>query len=324
MNKHMIDAKDLEKVVSLRSLFALSLDWMMIIASFLIAIRGPAIFWPLCALIIATRQHALLVLLHEQVHFHFIKNKYLGEWITDLFCGFPLLVSTQLYRRTHFLHHEYLNSPRDPDWIFMRKYPEWSTPQSKKDLWRLIFKDLSGLHLRENLIRGPVQQMWSPLPRLLLSSRDPRSISFSERFLFCAFWITAILAIVVLEIPLVIPALWLTSLSLVLPALVRLRALPEHAELPAHNPTEGSRSITATAFEKFLISPHGINYHREHHQNPRIPFYHLPDYGKRLENNGTLSLPFTSYGGSEGAWAQMISRTRLNHFSVEPERRFHG
>jgi fatty acid desaturase len=65
-------------------------------------------------------QHRLAGLGHEAAHYAFLKNRFLNDLITDLFCMFPLMTTVQFYRLFHMAHHQFTNDPsRDPDLLNM-------------------------------------------------------------------------------------------------------------------------------------------------------------------------------------------------------------
>src|SRR5438552_9605615 len=66
--------------------------------------------------LVGAGQHRLATLGHEAVHYMLFRNRLLNELISDWFCMFPLLSSTQYYRPQHLGHHQFVNDPeRDPD-----------------------------------------------------------------------------------------------------------------------------------------------------------------------------------------------------------------
>jgi fatty acid desaturase len=67
--------------------------------------------------LIGAIQHRLAGLGHEASHYCFMKNRFLNDFIPDLFCMFPLMTTVHFYRLFHMAHHQFTNDPhRDPDW----------------------------------------------------------------------------------------------------------------------------------------------------------------------------------------------------------------
>jgi len=107
----------------------------------LCVISGSWLAWLPAIIIIAARQHALLVLMHEGAHRSISKDRNLNDLLSDMLCGAPLLVSTRSYRTVHLTHHQNLNTAEDPDWC--RKVDDssernqWLFP-AQQPLWRLL------------------------------------------------------------------------------------------------------------------------------------------------------------------------------------------
>jgi fatty acid desaturase len=70
----------------------------------------------LAVVLIGGIQHRLAGLGHEASHYTFMKNKFLNDFLADLFCMFPLLTTVHQYRLFHMAHHQFTNDwDRDPD-----------------------------------------------------------------------------------------------------------------------------------------------------------------------------------------------------------------
>ena len=99
------------------------------------------VVWLLAIVIIAARQHALLVLMHEGAHRSISKDRNLNDVLSDLLCGAPLLVGTRSYRKAHLAHHQHLNTAEDPDWVRkvdnQTEREQWLFP-TRLPLWRLL------------------------------------------------------------------------------------------------------------------------------------------------------------------------------------------
>ena len=68
----------------------------------------------------------------------------------------------------------------------------------------------------------------------------------------------------------------------ILPVILRLRSLAEHYAIPRQNILSGSRTVKAKWFEGFLIAPHNVSMHLEHHLFPYVPWHRLPELHNRL------------------------------------------
>ena len=122
-----------------------------------------AIAYPLAILIIAARQHALAILMHEASHYLASPDRRINEWLGSLLCAAPLLVNMQNYRRAHLAHHSHLNTERDPDWQRKtsseqeRKFWDFPTRQTPAALFIALYKrSISHLlvTLKENSTAG--------------------------------------------------------------------------------------------------------------------------------------------------------------------------
>jgi fatty acid desaturase len=62
-----------------------------------------------------------------------------------------------------------------------------------------------------------------------------------------------------------------------------IRSVAEHfGELAYEDELSSSRTVMPSLLERFLIAPHHVGYHLEHHLYPGVPYYHLPQLHKLL------------------------------------------
>jgi fatty acid desaturase len=113
--------KRLQRLSTLRFCAQIGLDYGTIALAIVLATSawGEAWFavaYPLAVIIIAARQHALAILMHETSHYLASPNRRVNEWLGSLFCAAPILANMQNYRRAHLAHHTHLNTAEDPDW----------------------------------------------------------------------------------------------------------------------------------------------------------------------------------------------------------------
>ena len=83
--------------------------------------------------------------------------------------------------------------------------------------------------------------------------------------------------------------LWILPLVTVVQALLRLRAIAEHgATTDFSSPLTAARTNLAPAWLEWLIFPHHVNYHIEHHLYASVPHYNLPALHREMAARGAL------------------------------------
>jgi fatty acid desaturase len=91
--------------------------------------------------------------------------------------------------------------------------------------------------------------------------------------------------------------LWVLPLVTVVQALLRLRAIAEHgATTDFSSPLTAARTNVGPAWLTWLLFPHHVNYHIEHHLYASVPHYNLPRLNQEMRQRGMLEnaevLPF--------------------------------
>jgi fatty acid desaturase len=263
-----------------RTLGTGALDWFLIILAITALAVSPCWLHPFLLLLIATRQHALLVLMHESTHYLLCRNKALNDLAGDLLYAFPMGITTRAFRETHLAHHEHLNTAEDPD-LLMKVGPEgepedWMFPLPIYRVVRLFCKDVAG--------KGFVFVFKNLRLRAQSSSRIRSEYRWpgAVRAVYYAFLIGCIVFSGKLWL---ILYGWLVPLLFILPALLRFRSVSEHFALPKEHVLNETRVIDAPWWETFLFAPHGICLHLDHHLFPYVPWYRLPELHSRLLKN---------------------------------------
>jgi fatty acid desaturase len=78
----------------------------------------------------------------------------------------------------------------------------------------------------------------------------------------------------------------LTGYSVVL----RIRSIAEHACVAdPSDPLRQTRTTLAPGWLRFLVAPHHVNYHLEHHLFMTVPHYNLPEAHRLLAESGVLA-----------------------------------
>jgi len=230
-----------------------------------------AILWtnPLTILIaillIAGRQLALSIVMHDCAHKSLFRTPWLNEFAGHWIGGAAVDVPLQLYRDYHLDHHRHAGTDKDPDQGLVKAYPV-----TKNSLRRKFIRDVTG----ETAVRD-----------LIMAWRTP---DWRQKTPFLMFQLALLAALTAAGAPWAI-ALWWAARIFVYPAIMRLRNIGEHGVAIDRYDTEprlNTHTTIANWFERLLLAPNNVNYHLEHHMFAAIPPYNLPRLHKLLASRG--------------------------------------
>src|SRR6476620_5381639 len=92
--------------------------------------------------VIASRQHALMVMTHEGIHKRLSRRLWFNDWLARFAAGFPVFISLAKWRFIHLYHHPHTYTADDPDRAIFARYPI-----DRQKFIRLLFHDLCGLNV---------------------------------------------------------------------------------------------------------------------------------------------------------------------------------
>jgi fatty acid desaturase len=233
-------------------------------------------------LIVAARQHALAILMHEGVHFTMARDRSLNEFLSNWFCAFPLGMVTSLYRRWHLAHHASPNTQNDPDYLQHLADGDFKLPMLRRTLLVLMVRDLAGVNLPKWI--GSTTA-WLGWPAVFNSGKDS-PLSARERCHFVALWASVTALAILTGIYVYLIVVWVIPILTLLPAFARVRTIAEHNFEQSPDELDHTRHVDGRSIERFFIAPFNINYHIAHHYFPSVPFYNLPALHRAL-----LALP---------------------------------
>jgi fatty acid desaturase len=265
------------------------------IAVIAVAVAAALAFWPnplvilLAVLVIGTRQHALFVIAHDAAHYLLFENRNLNDLVGRA-CATVQGLSMCTYRVIHRLHHNNLYGELDPDTALHGGYP-----RGKWYLVKKLLKDLSGLtawktyayflggapslNTQTNVALRPLDDTSAKLKE---EARKDRNTVIAFHIVLLAFfaWSGYLAQYLVL---------WILPLVTVVQAILRLRAIAEHgATTDFSSPLTAARTNLCPAWLEWLIFPHHVNYHIEHHLYASVP----RDGGaRRARQRGSRRLP---------------------------------
>ncbi len=266
------ELRDLSALNPLRSTFHIVAEWTLILSAIFLCQRffNPVVYL-LTVAFIGARQHALLILMHDGVHYRLFRNRSLNDWTAEIVLAWPNLISARAYRRNHFAHHRHLNTGQDPDWTRRQGDASWVFPQHWYRLALLMLRDLSGL--------GAVYYL--KLAVMLLS----KDVGVSRGFLAARYgFYTCIIALLAWFGALhLLLMYWLVPLFTWMVVIFRVRSIAEHSAIEGRaNAYAQTRSTRASLLEHVFVAPKNVNYHIEHHFYPSVPFYRLPQLHRVL------------------------------------------
>ena len=313
-------AKPLQGPRPLAFALALAGDYLLLalVIAGMVSLAWQPAFWlllPVAWIIIAARQHAVLVLMHDATHGLASNKRWLNEVIGEWFCGAPMLVTMSKYRIDHLQHHRAVNGPDDPDWIrkldaddeaaywmFPRRehafrFLAWSWAGSVRYLLR-SFSHLSQSAPKTNEANQP-----DALQRVIKRGRQGLYLALALSLTWFGGW--ALFAL-----------LWLAPILLVLPMIMRLRSIAEHFAVPNDHALNATRTIRCGWLEAFLLAPHQVNYHLDHHLQASVSFAELPKLHQQFAEvpgyQGKAWINDGYFFGKQTLLDDMLGHTRAN------------
>ena len=262
------------------------LDWSVIALAWWAMARADA--WPVdlvAVLVVAGRLHALGGLLHDACH----RARREGGprwWVLEALAGWPIASTTAAMRYHHLRHHRHANTALDP----------YRRPTLRGRPLPFAALCLRGLLLPAWwTLRAPFGACALLVPRLrgtyaraFLQDRSNRRLDDDPEVLACARAEIAQLlgqatvagAAIVAGWPVVLPYLVPLHVAGVLNA-TRLALEHDgalHAVATRANVLSSTRSGSLGWMGDWLLYPHNLGLHVEHHLHPGVGFMHLPRF----------------------------------------------
>ncbi len=287
--------KELVQRLTRRSAWRATAGILEDLAVIAIAIGVALFYWPqpfvilLAIFLVGTRQHALFVVGHDAAHYLLYDNRRINDLVGRA-CATLQGLSMCTYRVIHRLHHNNLYGELDPDTALHGGYPRGRSYLIKK-----LLKDLSGmtawktyayflggapgLNTATNVALRPLDD----------TSAKLRQEARSDRNLVVAFHVLALVFFYWQGLLVEYLVLWVLPLVTVVQAILRLRAIAEHgATTDFSSPLTAARTNVTPAWLAWLIFPHHVNYHIEHHLYASVPHYNLPELHREMASRGVL------------------------------------
>ena len=224
---------------------------------------------------IATRQNVLGLLNHEQVH-RLGHHSKVGDFLTNIFCAFPILITLQGYRHVHLTHHRKYFTEEDPDYL-RKQGSEYNFPQKPHEFLMTVIKDLIGLNLVAT-VRGKAPKDSMP------ENREP-----VNRALQLGFYALLATVLTVTNTWYYFLLYWFLPIVTVLQVIVRWGAICEHRyNLVEPSMEESTPLIKPRLWEAYLLPNLNFNLHIYHHWFPKVSYRNLPKVHEIFVQNGLV------------------------------------
>jgi fatty acid desaturase len=227
--------------------------------------------------VVASRQHALMVLTHEGIHKRLSRTSGLNDGLARYVAAFPVFISLAKWRFIHLYHHQFTQTANDPDRAIYARYPLGS-----RKFFRLLLRDVCGMNVLTTL------KYFIDLPlvtpefnrRFLGDSRAVQYQQIADMRAFAVFWLVVLTGGLIFggsRFVFLFGLYWLVPYCTFTQVFFRIRGAIEHGNVPdPQNPYRQTRTYFLHPAVGFFFAPKGVNYHLEHHLYPSVPFFHLP------------------------------------------------
>lgn len=285
------DRARLRKIPSFRNAFTVVWLYGQNIAFLVLAARlNHPVMWVVTFLLMGRMHAQFLSLMHEAAHrllfTHKATNDFVGNWLL----GYPVMTSTQAYRRVHMAHHKREFGPNEPDIPLYANYPI-----SSASLRRKLIRDATG-QTGWKLLRGQMRGLRSP---------DSRVRHTLIKMLLLQVLIASVF--IATGYAWMYPVMWVLPYLTVWRVINRLRSIAEHGGMREDDDRRyTTHSVHQHWFARFYMVPYNIGFHMAHHVDAGVPFRHLPEYHRLLHEANYLdaTLEYHSYSA---LWKALVT-----------------
>ena len=298
------EIKELTTTSNLHGAWAVGSTWTVIVMTFgtvaysweYLPTWGKILICALALAILAGRQLAMAILMHDASHHSLFKTKWLNTHLTDWLCARPIWNDVSKYRPYHLKHHAKTSQPDDPDLGVVKNFPI-----TQSSLFRKFFRDLNGqsglkflagrVLMDLELLEWSVSNDPKPIPRgdrsnLELAKnllKNSSGMLISNAAIFSALWASGHPKLYLL---------WPLAYITPFPLFIRIRAMAEHAGLEtSHSALSNTRTTRAGWLARALVAPIHVNYHIEHHLMASVPHQKLGRMHQMLREREYVDAP---------------------------------
>ena len=270
-----LSAKELALPSPVRALAETLLTWGVIVGIIAVYLRFPSPWtYPIVFVLIASRQYALLILMHDAFHMLLHPSRRINDYVAAILIAAPCGSAYWSSRLAHLEHHRRLGEHGDPE-FFLHCVGPPSDKRSLRAFVRHFILLISGrqafyTHFSTTETSKVSRHQWFSIMPRLLRVAGAQCVLLSL-FAAAGSWTSYL-------------TLWVLPLGTLAVLFNGLRAFCDHAN-PSDEPGDRVHrlvSYVSTSIERFFVAPFHMNYHAEHHLFPYVPHYNLPDLRRKL------------------------------------------
>ncbi len=242
-----------------RSVLEILLTWTLLGVSLYLVTRPIGILVKtLLFVFIATRQYALIILMHDAFHGLLSRSKKLNDFLARWFLAFPVGSVYDNPKSKHLLHHQFLGELKDPDVSFYER---------KNNISSL------GHHFFISLLLTQVAYTFLGKKKNKTADGSPRYgmvfVAIVQLLIMGAFYLLGHWYYYIL--------FWFLPIVTLVIFFDKVRIFCEHVPLSSWVSEKRAvlRTYSAHPIECFFVAPFDMNYHAEHHLYPGVPHFRL-------------------------------------------------
>jgi fatty acid desaturase len=227
--------------------------------------------------------YRLQIIGHDGLHYELAEDKSLNDFITRYLLLSPQFTPMSLNRTNHLNHHGKFATGEDADWQYYKSADK--DTKSKFYLWwvnvlgfgfvvKIALKLLSGKNKSEAIQKKAAKSKLEGLIKDFIAFVITQLIIFTI-FYFTLGWMYYFI-------------IWVVAVFGVFIPLNTIRSFCEHS-IPEPDDSSTNRLYTFKSnwLESFVLAPHNMNFHYEHHEYMYVPYYNLPKLKGLLEQADT-------------------------------------
>lgn len=237
--------------------------------------------------ILAGRQLALAILMHDASHSSLFKTRWFNDHLVDWLCAKPIWNDLHKYRPYHVRHHAKTSTEDDPDLSLVAGFPTTRASITRKFMRDIVgitgFKFVLGRIMMDlGLIEWTVANDVKKIPQQGRPWQD-YPLTFIKNSYGAILINAAILGVLGAAGHPKLYGLWMLAYVTPFPLLIRIRSMAEHAGMEkSASALTHTRTTRAGWIARALVAPIRVNFHMEHHLMASVPYFRLPKMHQML------------------------------------------